>query len=117
MCIAHLNYNHTTLVVLGQLVKTTPLLHPRIAYGHLAHQHYDDDGEELPPNKRQRGGRRMERPRGVAAQFRSTDVSDVKEVRECCSSLSKRDRKIALQERVGRKRGREGWSKVEGESV
>ena len=67
--------------------------HPQIASGHLAHQHYDDEGKELPPSKKMRGGagagRRMERPRGVAAQFRRTDVSDVKEVRDCCSSLSK----------------------------
>ena len=75
--------------------------HPQIASGHLAHQHYDDEGKELPPSKKMRGGsgagRRMERPRGVAAQFRRTDVSDVKEVREYYSSLTKkRDRIIDL---------------------
>ena len=73
------------------------MLHLQIASGHLAHQHYDYDGEESPPNKKRRGGtgagRRMERPRGVAAQFRRTDVSDVKEVRSTAHLLQKKGQK------------------------
>ena len=41
----------------------------------------------------------MEQPCGVAAQFRRTDVSDVKEVRECYFSLTGNGIKVVLQER------------------
>lgn len=54
----------------------------QIASGHLAHRHYDDDmdREDVPKTKRKKLGTRIERPRGVAEQFRQTDVSGVQEV-------------------------------------
>ena len=55
-----------------------------MASGHLAHRHYDEDGEEgeggLTTAKKRRRVTRVDRPRGVAAQFRQTDVSGVEEV-------------------------------------
>ena len=56
----------------------------QVASGHLAHRHYDEDGEEgeggLTTAKKKRRVTRVDRPRGVAAQFRQTDVSGVEEV-------------------------------------
>lgn len=50
----------------------------------MAHCHYDEDGEEgeggLTTAKKRRRVTRVDRPRGVAAQFRQTDVSGVEEV-------------------------------------
>lgn len=50
----------------------------------MAHRHYDEDGEEgeggLTTAKKRRRVTRVDRPRGVAAQFRQTDVSGVEEV-------------------------------------
>lgn len=54
----------------------------QIASGHLAHRHYDDDmdREDVPKTKKRKVGTRIERPRGVAEQFRQTDISGVQEV-------------------------------------
>ncbi len=49
----------------------------QIASGHLAHRHLE---EGAPATKKRKVGTRIERPRGVATQFRQTDVSDVKQV-------------------------------------
>jgi len=52
-----------------------------MASGRLTHQHMDDDMDLMPAAKRRKGAStRVERPRGVASQFRQTDVSDVQEV-------------------------------------
>ena len=39
-----------------------------------------EEGAELPPTKKRRVGAGVERPKGVASQFRPADVSDVKAV-------------------------------------
>jgi len=39
-----------------------------------------EEGAELPPTKKRRVGAGVERPKGVASQFRPADVSDVKSV-------------------------------------
>ena len=49
-----------------------------MASGRLAHQLVE--GEGLPAAKRRKVASGIEKPRGVAAQFRQTDVSDVQEV-------------------------------------
>ena len=36
--------------------------------------------EQMPASKRRRVGTAIERPRGVASQFRPTDISNIKEV-------------------------------------
>ena len=52
----------------------------KMASGRLTHQHMDDL-DSMPATKKRKGAStRVERPRGVAAQFRQTDVSDVQEV-------------------------------------
>ena len=48
--------------------------------GKLFHQVTEDDLDQAPAPKRRKVGTAVERPRGVAAQFRQTDVSGVKEV-------------------------------------
>ena len=62
-----------------------------MASGHLAHRHYDEDGEEgeggLTTAKKRRRVTRVDRPRGVAAQFRQTDVSGVEEVYTCACTV------------------------------
>ena len=50
-----------------------------MASGKLFHQHIDDDTQQPAP-KRRKIASGIERPRGVASQFRQTDVSDVHEV-------------------------------------
>ena len=55
----------------------------QMASGRLAHSHYDDeaDGGVAPGKKKRRAlGVRVERPKGVAANFRPTDTSDIQEV-------------------------------------
>ena len=48
--------------------------------GRLAYQHLDGD-EDQPVTKRRKGASsRIEKPRGVAYQFKQTDVSDVEKV-------------------------------------
>lgn len=49
-----------------------------MASGHLAHHHLEGDG--APATKKRKVGVRVARPRGVANQFRQTDVSDVQQV-------------------------------------
>ena len=86
-----------------------------------------EDGAEAPPTKKRRVGAGVERPKGVASQFRPADVSDVKEVsrmfegKEFCVvngpkelSKEKAERKIAEVregERGEGKRGSERESK------
>ena len=53
---------------------------PQIASGRLTHQHMDDSDIAPALKKRKVASSRIERPRGVATQFRQTDVSDVQEV-------------------------------------
>ncbi|CAI8009872.1 DNA ligase 4 [Geodia barretti] len=71
-----------------------------MASGRLAHSHYDDeaDGGVAPGKKKRRAlGVRVERPKGVAANFRPTDTSDIQEVssmfggREFCVVNGTRD--------------------------
>ena len=50
-----------------------------MASGKLFHQ-LTDDGDQLPQAKKRKVASTIEKPRGVAAQFRPTDVSDVCEV-------------------------------------
>ena len=50
-----------------------------MASGKLFHQGASD-ADELPAPKRRRAATGVEKPRGVAAQFKHTDVSDVQEV-------------------------------------
>ncbi len=50
-----------------------------MASGKLFHMHLDDDTDQPAPKKRKVAST-IERPRGVAAQFRQTDVSGVHEV-------------------------------------
>ncbi len=51
----------------------------QVASGRLSYQHVGD-ADGAPSAKRRKVTSRVERPRGVAAQFRQTDVSDVQEV-------------------------------------
>lgn len=51
-----------------------------MASGKLFHQLTGDDLDQPPAPKRRKGAGGVERPRGVAAQFRQTDISDVQEV-------------------------------------
>lgn len=81
----------------------------QVASGRLAYSHVDDESEMASaPKRRKIASSRIERPRGVAEQFRQADVSDVQEVsrifegKEFCivngtMELSKQDieRKIA----------------------
>ena len=53
---------------------------PQLASGHLAHSHYDDT-DVGPATKKRKVASRIERPKGVAPQFRQTDTSDVQEVK------------------------------------
>ena len=56
-------------------------VHTQIASGRLVHLHLDDDTDLAPSAKRRKvASSRIERPRGVAAQFRQTDISDIHEV-------------------------------------
>ena len=48
--------------------------------GRLAYQHLDGDEEQPPSKRRKAASSRVEKPRGVAYQFRQTDVSDVEKV-------------------------------------
>ncbi len=54
-----------------------------MASGHLAHQHLGDEGGVVSAPKRRKMGTRVERARGVATQFKQTDVSDVTQVSGC----------------------------------
>ena len=53
----------------------------QLASGHLAHSHYDDTDVGPATKKRKVASSRIERPKGVAPQFRQTDTSDVQEVK------------------------------------
>lgn len=53
----------------------------QMASGHLAHSHYDDaDVGVASAKKRRVVSSRIERPKGVASNFRQVDISDVQEV-------------------------------------
>ncbi|XP_064401547.1 DNA ligase 4-like isoform X2 [Halichondria panicea] len=52
----------------------------QIASGRLSYQHVGDGDQPPAAKKRRVGSARVERPRGVAAQFRQTDTTDVQEV-------------------------------------
>ena len=53
----------------------------QVASGRLAYSHVDGESEMAPASKRRKvASSRIERPRGVAEQFRQADVSDVHEV-------------------------------------
>lgn len=54
-----------------------------MASGRLAYQHMDESDAMPAAKRRKTVSSRVERPRGVAAQFRQTDVSDVQEVSVC----------------------------------
>lgn len=51
----------------------------QIASGRLTHQH-TDGGDGAPNAKRRKMATRIERPRGVAAQFKQVDTSKVEKV-------------------------------------
>ena len=53
--------------------------------GRLAYQHLEDGDDVQPARKKRKvaSSSRVLRPRGVAEQFRQTDVSDVQEVLYC----------------------------------
>ena len=55
----------------------------KMASGRLAYQHMDESDVMPAAKRRKTVSSRVERPRGVAAQFRQTDVSDVQEVSVC----------------------------------
>ena len=50
-----------------------------MASGKLFHQLIDDT-EQQPATKKRKVASGIERPRGVASQFRQTDISDVQEI-------------------------------------
>lgn len=56
------------------------VLYLQVASGRLAYSHFDDESDKAPASKRRKVTSRIERPRGVAEQFRQADVSDVQEV-------------------------------------
>ncbi len=59
---------------------STPHTRTQIASGRLSYQHVGDGDQPPAAKKRRVGSARVERPRGVAAQFRQTDTTDVQEV-------------------------------------
>ena len=48
--------------------------------GRLAYQHMDGSEDQPATKRRKAASSRIEKPRGVASQFRQTDVSDVEKV-------------------------------------
>ena len=52
----------------------------QMASGKLTYAHYDDTEAQPATKKRRMASSRIERPRGVASQFRQTDITDVEEV-------------------------------------
>ena len=70
-----------TALLTHSIAHSLTLVLMQIGSGHLAHQHYEEEEMGAPATKKRRvKGTRVERPRGVAAHFRQTDVSDVQEV-------------------------------------
>ena len=59
----------------------------QLASGRLAHSHYEDTDAGPAPKKRKVVSSRVERPKGVAPQFRQTDISDIQEVSLTVSDL------------------------------
>ena len=53
----------------------------QIASGRLTHQHADG-GDGAPSTKRRKVATRIERPRGVAAQFKQVDTSKLEKVKD-----------------------------------